>query len=131
MFTNSFSFPRLFDVTSGKMTLKEDYDSIVNRVALLLKSYKKEEFMFPRFGCTFPDVLMKYNATERVKQAKQAIYDAIIEFEPFVNADQIEITDLSDEPNSLKLSVTLILDKDFRKVAGTVEWSFDEEGIHL
>lgn len=132
MFTNSFSFPNMFDVTSGKMILKEDYESIVNRVGVLLKSYKREEFMFPKFGCTFPDTLLKYNNTERVKQARQAIITAIQEFEPFVNDNQVEVTEIpTEDPNTLKLSVTLVLDKNFRQVAGTIEWSFNEEGVHL
>lgn len=131
-FTNSFAFPVMFDTTTGKMLMKSDYESIVNRVGVLLKSYKGEEFMFPTFGCTFPDVLMKYNGDARVKQAKQAIVDAIIEFEPFVNANQIQIVELPESSeNSLILSVTLILDKNFSAVAGTIEWSFDKEGIHL
>lgn len=131
MFTNSFAFPNLFDVTTGKMSLKEDYESIVNRISVLLKSYKNEEFMFPEFGCTFPDILLQYNVEQRVVKAKEAIIAAIIEYEPFVNADMIEVVATDKRENSLTLSVTLILDKDFKKLAGTIEWSFEQEGIHL
>lgn len=133
MFTNSFAYPNLFDATTGKMILKEDYDSIINRVGVLLKTYKKEQYMFPQFGCTFPDVLMKYKGIDRFNKAKEAVTTAILEFEPFVNANQIEIVDTTpeDKPNSLILSITLILDKDFKKIAGTIEWSFEEEGAHL
>lgn len=131
MFTNSFSFPNLFDVTSGKMILKEDYESIVNRVAVLLKTYKKEEFMFPDFGCTFPDILMQYNTEQRIIKAREAIIMAITEYEPFINADMIEVVATKKTENELVLSVTLILDKDFKKLAGTIEWTFEKEGIHL
>lgn len=132
VFTTSFSFPNMFDTATGKMILKQNYDSIVNRVGILLKAYKGEEFMFPRFGCTFPDVLLQYRGKERVKQARQAIMEAILEFEPFVNGNQIEVIELpTSNENSLKLAVTLKLDKDYEARAGTIEWSFDEEGIHL
>lgn len=131
-FTTSFAYPTMFDPVTGKMILKTDYESIVNRVGVLLKAYKKEEFMFPNFGCTFPDILLQYRGPERIKQARQAIMNAILEFEPFVNGNQVEVVELEGSTeNSLKLAVTLKLDKDFSAVAGTIEWSFDKEGIHL
>ena len=45
MFTNSFSYPNLFNAATGHCDMKEDYASIVNRVGLLIQSYKKEEFI--------------------------------------------------------------------------------------
>lgn len=130
MFTNSFSYPNLFNATTGKCQLKEDYESILNRVGLLLKAHKGEEFMFPNFGSYFPDVLMSYNSEATIKQAKENIVKSITEFEPFVDANMISIQDES-EGNNLKLAVTLVLDKDFRELAGTVEWSFNQEGGSL
>lgn len=127
MFTNSFSYPNLFNATTGKCQLKEDYYSILNRVGLLLKSHKGEEFMFPDYGTYFPDVLLQYNTDAVIKQAKENIIKGITEFEPFVDANMIYIQDVS-EGNNLKLAVTLVLDKDFRELAGTVEWSFNQEG---
>ena len=130
MFTNSFAYPNMFDAASGRCIMKEDYVSILNRVGLLIRSYKGEEFMFPEFGSKFPDVLLSYNAQARIKKAKEDITAAITEFEPFVDASMIQIKDESDN-NTLKLSVTLILDKNFKEVAGTIEWSFDQEGATL
>lgn len=130
MFTNSFSYPNLFNATTGKCQLEEDYESILNRVGLLLKAHKGEEFMFPNFGSYFPDVLMSYNSEATIKQAKENIVKSITEFEPFVDANMISIQDES-EGNNLKLAVTLVLDKDFRELAGTVEWSFNQEGGSL
>lgn len=130
MFTNSFAYPNMFDAASGRCIMKEDYVSILNRVGLLIRSYKGEEFMFPEFGSKFSDVLLSYNAQARIKKAKEDITAAITEFEPFVDASMIQIKDESDN-NTLKLSVTLILDKNFKEVAGTIEWSFDQEGATL
>lgn len=130
MFTNSFSYPNIFDGTSGKCIMKEDYASVLNRVGLLIRSYEGEEFLFPEFGSKFPDVLMSYNAQARVEKAKEDIISAITKFEPFVEPAMIEISDESSA-NYLKLSVTLVLDKNFRELAGTIEWSFDQEGIGL
>lgn len=127
MFTNSFSYPNIFNATTGKCQLKEDYNSILNRVGLLLKSHKGEEFMFPEYGTYFPDALLQYNTDAVIKQAKENIIKGITEFEPFVDANMIYIQDES-EGNNLKLAVTLVLDKDFRELAGTVEWSFNQEG---
>jgi phage baseplate assembly protein W len=127
MFTNSFAYPNLFDPTSGRCTLKEDYSSILNRVGLLIKTYEGEEFMFPEFGSKASDALLSYNTKARVQKAKEDIIAAIIKFEPFVDASMIEISDIS-EGDALKLSVTLVLDKQFRELAGTIEWSFDQKG---
>lgn len=130
MFTNSFSYPNLFNPTSGRCIMKEDYHSIVNRVGLLIKSYEGEEFMFPEFGSRFPDILLKYQGESRIQQAKKHIIEAITKFEPFVQPNQVEITDESTA-NQLKLSVTLVLDKNFRELAGTIEWSFEQKGVTL
>lgn len=124
-FTNSFEYPNLFQPTSGKCSVIKDYQSILNRVGLLIRSYVGEEFLFPEFGSEFPDVLLSYNSKARVDKAKENISAAIIKFEPFVQPTMIQIDDQS-EGNDLKLAVTLILDKDFRQIAGTIEWSFDE-----
>lgn len=130
MFTNSFAYPNIFDATSGKCQMKTDYDSIVNRVGLLIQSYEGEEFLFPEFGSKFPDILLSYNGQSRIQKAKEDITAAIIKFEPFVDPSMIVIDDLS-EGNHLKLTVTLVLDKDYREIAGTIEWTFDQEGVGL
>lgn len=125
MFTNSFSYPNLFNAATGNCDLKEDYASIVNRVGLLIQSYKKEEFLFPNFGSYFPDILLSYNTTSVIEKAKENIKKAIVEFEPYVDSRQIKITDQS-EGNHVKLHVVLVLDKNYEEEAATLEWSWDE-----
>lgn len=125
MFTNSFEYPNLFNAVTGNCNLKEDYDSIVNRVGLLIQSYKKEEFLFPNFGSYFPDILLNYNVAAVIEKAKENIRSAIAEFEPYVDPKQVRINDQS-EGNHVKLQVVLVLDKDYEKVAGIIEWSWDE-----
>lgn len=125
MFTNSFSYPNLFNAATGNCDLKEDYASIVNRVALLIQSYKKEEFLFPNFGSYFPDILLSYNTATVIEKAKENIKNAIAEFEPYVDSRQIKINDQS-EGNHVKLQVVLVLDKNYEEVAATIEWSWDE-----
>lgn len=128
MFTSSFAYPNLFNPISGRCRVLEDNESIVNRVGCLLKSYKKEEFMFPSFGCTFPDILYKYNNKQQIDKATEDIKKAIIEFEPFVSSSMIVIENQSDA-TTLRLAVTLVLDSNFQKLAGTIEWSFNQEGV--
>ena len=125
MFTNSFSYPNLFNAATGNCDLKEDYASIVNRVGLLIQSYKKEEFLFPNFGSYFPHILLSYNTTSVIEKAKENIKKAIVEFEPYVDSRQIRITDQS-EGNHVKLQVVLVLDKNYEEEAATLEWSWDE-----
>jgi phage baseplate assembly protein W len=125
MFTNSFAYPNLFNAATGNCDLKEDYASIVNRVGLLIQSYKQEEFMFPNYGSYFPDILLSYNTATIIEKAKENIINAISEFEPYVDSRQIKITDQS-EGNHVKLQVVLVLDKNYEEIAGTIEWSWDE-----
>lgn len=125
MFTNSFAYPNLFNAATGNCDLKDDYASIVNRVGLLIRSYKKEEFMFPNFGSYFPDILLSYNTSTIIEKAKENIKNAIAEFEPYVDSRQIKINDQS-EANHVKLQVVLVLDKNYEEIAGTIEWSWDE-----
>ena len=125
MFTNSFAYPNLFNAATGKCDLKEDYASIVNRVGFLIRSYKKEEFLFPNYGSLFPDILLSYNTQAVIEKAKENIKNAIAEFEPYVDSRQIRIDDLS-QGNHVKLQVVLLLDKDYQEIAATLEWSWDE-----
>lgn len=126
MFTNSFAYPNLFNAATGNCDLKEDYASIVNRVGLLIRSYKKEEFLFPNFGSYFPDILLSYNIASVIEKAKENIKNAIAEFEPYVDSRQIKINDLS-EGNTVKLQVVLVLDKNYEEIAATLEWTWDEK----
>lgn len=125
MFTNSFSYPNLFNAATGHCDTKEDYASIVNRVGLLIQSYKTEEFLFPNFGGYFPDILLSYNGSAAIEKAKNDIKNAIVEFEPYVDGKQIKITDES-EGNHVKLQVILVLDKNYKELAGTIEWTWDD-----
>ncbi len=126
MFTNSFAYPNLFNAATGNCDLKDDYASIVNRVGLLIRSYKKEEFLFPNFGSYFPDILLSYNIDSVIEKAKENIKNAIAEFEPYVDSRQIKINDLS-EGNAVKLQVVLVLDKNYEEIAATLEWTWDEK----
>jgi len=126
VFTNSFAYPNLFNAATGNCDLKEDYASIVNRVGLLIRSYKKEEFLFPNFGSYFPDILLSYNIASVIEKAKENIKNAIAEFEPYVDSRQIKINDLS-EGNTVKLQVVLVLDKNYEEIAATLEWTWDEK----
>ena len=126
MFTNSFAYHNLFNAATGNCDLKEDYASIVNRVGLLIRSYKKEEFLFPNFGSYFPDILLSYNVSSVIEKAKENIKNAIAEFEPYVDSRQIKINDMS-EGNKVKLQVVLVLDKNNEEIAATLEWTWDEK----
>jgi hypothetical protein len=126
VFTNSFAYPNLFNAATGNCDLKDDYASIVNRVGLLIRSYKKEEFLFPNFGSYFPDILLSYNIASVIEKAKENIKNAIAEFEPYVDSRQIKINDLS-EGNTVKLQVVLVLDKNYEEIAATLEWTWDEK----
>lgn len=126
MFTNSFAYPNLFNAATGNCDLKDDYASIVNRVGLLIRSSKKEEFLFPNFGSYFPDILLSYNIASVIEKAKENIKNAIAEFEPYVDSRQIKINDLS-EGNTVKLQVVLVLDKNYEEIAATLEWTWDEK----
>lgn len=126
MFTNSFAYPNLFNAATGNCDMKEDYASIVNRVGLLIRSYKKEEFLFPNFGSYFPDILLSYNIESVIEKAKENIKNAITEFEPYVDSRQIKINDQS-QGNTVKLQVILVLDKNYEEIAATLEWNWDEK----
>lgn len=131
MFTNSFAYPNLFNAATGNCDMKEDYASIVNRVGLLIQSYKKEEFMFPNFGSYFPDILLSYNTTAVIEKAKENIKNAIAEFEPYVDSRQIKINDES-QGNKVRLQVVLVLDKNYEEIAATLEWTWDEtQGVKV
>lgn len=131
MFTNSFAYPNLFNAATGNCDMKEDYASIVNRVGLLIQSYKKEEFLFPNFGSYFPDILLSYNTTAVIEKAKENIKNAIAEFEPYVDSRQIKINDES-QGNKVRLQVILVLDKNYEEIAATLEWTWDEtQGVKV
>lgn len=92
-YTNSLSFPNMFDVARNCVAVKEGNASIVNRTRLLMLTEPTELYNSPTFGVGLKRYLWQYNT----KNTKAIIQDRIIEqleeHEPCVDAQATQFAD--------------------------------------
>lgn len=120
MICSSFSYPNMFDVARGKISLYTDAKSITNRVKLLMLTDPTEMHMNPRFGLGLKKYMFQYNNENTVARIRDDLVEQLKLWEPAVVAESTKVTKGSSseeeghhlstreaELNHLKLTVTL------------------------
>jgi len=120
MICSSFSYPNMFDVARGKISLYTDAKSITNRVKLLMLTDPTEMHMNPRFGLGLKKYMFQYNNENTIARIRDDLVEQLKLWEPAVVAESTKVTEGSSsgeeghhlstreaELNHLKLTVTL------------------------
>lgn len=114
--TTSFSFPNLFDVSKGRVSIAEDNVSVGNRVRLMLLTDPTELYNEPTFGAGLRKHMWKYNTSNLRAMVQDEIKNQLRLFEPCVDpdgtvfADDLLFTgddDKNDDHSQLKMTVGL------------------------
>lgn len=101
MNTNSWSFPNMINVTQNKVSLVDDYNSIKNRISLLLRTEPTEVYGDPEYGVGLKRFMWQYNNSNTAAIVKQRIVDQITRYEPQVDPQSITFVD-HDESNGVR-----------------------------
>lgn len=120
MICSSMSWPNMFDVARGKVSLYTDARSITNRVKLLLLTDPTEMHMNPNFGVGLRKYMFTYNNDNTVALIRDNLVDQLRLWEPAVVPEETTVTRGSSEStvegqlstkeaelNHLKLTITL------------------------
>ena len=119
MVESSLSFPNMFDVARGKVSVYADAKAIVNRVKLLMLTDPTELHMVPNFGLGLRKYMFAYNNDNTIALIKDKLIEQLRLWEPGVVPEEtlvergLEYTEASSEEtivdiNHLKLTVTLM-----------------------
>ena len=91
--TNSWAFPKMFDIARNRVSLIEDNTSVVNRVKLLMLTQKTELYNEPNFGVGLKQHLFKYNTENEKAIMLHNIKEQVGIHDPSVDAPNISMTD--------------------------------------
>lgn len=113
--TNSLSFPNMFDVTRGKVSVLEDNISIVNRTRLLMLTEPTELYNEPDFGVGLKKYIWQYNTPNLKPLIRDRVAEQLDMYEPMCYPEETEYKDgtvftgNNDQmnPNTLRMTIAL------------------------
>lgn len=124
--TTSLSFPNMFNLTSNKVAVDEDLNSVTNRSRLLILTEPSELYNNPNFGVGLKRHLWKYNTENERALIKDRIVEQLRLHEPDVEADKTQFADgllFTGDVNSLdsataanEINMTVALQTTFGKL---------------
>lgn len=90
-----WAFPPSFNHERGTVEMAEDEQDIEESIAIIINTIPGERIMLPEFGCHIRSYVFESNDATYMSMLKDAIYDALLYYEPRIKDISIEI-----EPNN-------------------------------
>ena len=87
----TFSFPRMVDLRTRKITLSDTYKSINECLGILLRTRKGELLGDPDYGCNLLERIFMYNGLIVEQLIREDILDAVSKYEPRINMTSNDI----------------------------------------
>lgn len=87
----TFSFPRMVDLRTRKITLSDTYKSINECLGVLLRTRKGELLGDPDYGCNLLERIFMYNGLIVEQLIREDILDAVSKYEPRINMTSNDI----------------------------------------
>ncbi|MFA5330599.1 MAG: GPW/gp25 family protein [Prolixibacteraceae bacterium] len=88
-----WAFPPAFNFDRGTTELVEDEKDIHESIRIIIETIPGERMMFPAFGCGIRKFVFESNDPTQISMLKDAIYDALLYYEPRIKIEKIEIID--------------------------------------
>lgn len=88
----TFSFPRMVDMKTRKVTLSNTYKSINECLGILLRTRKGELLGDPNYGCNLIERIFRYNGLIVQTLLKEDIVEAVEKYEPRISLSASDIT---------------------------------------
>ena len=87
----TFSFPRMVDLRTRKITLSDTYKSINECLGILLRTRKGELLGDPDYGCNLLERIFMYNGLIVEQLIREDILDAVSKYAPRINMTSNDI----------------------------------------
>lgn len=86
-----WAFPIRFNPEFGSVDLVKDEEDIRQSIRIILGTIPGERALFPAFGSNMRDYVFESNDPTHITILKDAIYDALLFFEPRIKIEKIEM----------------------------------------
>ena len=104
-----WSFPPLFNNTSGEVQMLEGADDIQSSLQVLLSTRLGERVMQPLFGCNLDVMVFDLLDTTLKTEMKNLIEKAILYFEPRINLEKIDLSTQNELNGVILITVNYIV----------------------
>ncbi|RMA58867.1 GPW/gp25 family protein [Ulvibacter antarcticus] len=100
-----WSFPPEFRKNAKAVIMTSDEEDIKRSLEILLATRLGERVMLPKYGCNLDELLFESLDLTLKTYVKELIKNAILYYEPRIDADEIEI----DETNALNGELLIVV----------------------
>ncbi|MCP4667850.1 MAG: GPW/gp25 family protein [Deltaproteobacteria bacterium] len=100
-----WGFPPTFNRNTGTVEMVSDEEDIVQSIQIILSTAMGERTMHPRFGCGLTDFLFEEIDQGLLGNLKSVISDAILNHEPRIDLNGVDITESEDRVGLLLISM--------------------------
>jgi hypothetical protein len=100
-----WAFPPSFSAGGGDVEMVSGPEDIEQSLRILLGTAPGERVMHEGFGCDLPRLMFEELDQALLNNAKRLISDAIIEHEPRIRLDQVDVTRSRAEVGAIVVSV--------------------------
>lgn len=94
-----------FSMENGKLRMAGGEDSIREAILLILRTQTGERVMRPRFGAGIERLLFAENNTSTHSLVTEAVRGALLEFEPRINLQTVQVSQDADEASRLNIEI--------------------------
>ena len=100
-----WAFPPAFSAAGTQVEMVEGDDDIEQSLALLLATRRGERVMLPDFGCDLSEFLFAEITPALVGQVRDLVGDAILNHEPRVLLNEVDVSDARAGEGLLLISI--------------------------
>ena len=92
-----WSFPPTFDNLNAQVAMLQAEDDIKSSLQILLSTALGERVMQPKFGCNMDEMVFENLDTTLKTEMKNRVETAILYFEPRIDLQNVELTQIAME----------------------------------
>ena len=101
-----WSFPPTFNQDTATVEMVSDREDIVQSLEIILSTRPAERIMQPDFGCELSQFLFEEISQGLITGIRGTISDAILDHEPRIDVEDINIDQRGEEEGLLSISIT-------------------------
>jgi phage baseplate assembly protein W len=100
-----WGFPPTFELASRQLSMTAKSDNIAQSINLILLTACGERSLMPEFGSRLNNCLFNHFDGSLAAQMKDWVSLSLLQFEPRIKVEQVEIKDLYDEHHVQQLEI--------------------------
>ena len=102
---SGWAFPPAFNKLTHSVEMSHETDDIQESIRIILGTIPGERIMNPTFGCGINKYVFESRDTTQMTMLKDAVYDALLYFEPRISIENIDILGDQDHDGLIKIHI--------------------------